>query len=82
MPNRELLSMNKLDEFAAWAKTQGYERETPKGQYEVMRLRRSGDPKPLLFYAKATTLAGNQPAQHATCQDDGLELVKRWLRER
>jgi hypothetical protein len=80
MANRELLALSKLDEFAAWAATQGFQREPTKGLYKVLRLRIPGQP-PLIFYTRSTTLAGGKP-QHATAQYDGAQLVRRWLRSR
>ena len=75
MARRNLLHVSKLDVFAAWAATQGYVREDPKGDYEVLRLRRAGKP-PVLFYRKLDAV------EHVTAQDDGETLVHRWLRQR
>lgn len=71
---RDLLHMNSLDAFAAWAATVGWRREDPKGKYEVLRLRHEGKP-PLLFYR-------HEGGDHATSIERGTRLVHRWLRER
>jgi hypothetical protein len=77
---RELLALSKIEEFAAWAETQGFNREKPRGYYEVLRLRITGQP-PLIFFTRLTTLSGGTP-QHATSQSEGTKLVHRWLRSR
>jgi hypothetical protein len=79
-PNRSLLALTKIEEFAAWAGTQGYRRETVKGEYEILRLRISGQ-SPLLFYRKDHSLSGGEP-KHATAQSDGTQLILRWLKSR
>jgi hypothetical protein len=76
MPNRYLLALSKLDEFAAWATTKGYQREKTKGRYEVLRLRKLGE-KPRLYFRR--DVGGHV---HATCQAGAVGLVRQWLRER
>jgi len=78
--SRALLALSKIDEFAAWAITQGYTRETPKGTYEVLRLRIKGQ-APLLYFKKAESASGGDP-QHATSYGEGTGLVKRWINNR
>ena len=51
MADRATLHLSKLDDFAAFAGTRGYEREPTKGAYEVLRLRK-GDAPPLLYYRR------------------------------
>ena len=80
MANRELLALSKIDEFAAWAETQGFTRVPTKGDYEVLRLQMDRQ-KPILFYTRLSTLSGGTPI-HATAQHDGAQLVRRWLRAR
>lgn len=80
MANRELLSLSKLNEFSEWAASKGYHQEACKGDYEVLRLRKDGNP-PVIFYTRLYTLAGGKP-QHATCKSDGERLVRQWIRER
>lgn len=78
--DRALLVLAKIEEFAAWAVSQGYRRETPKGTYEILRLRIQGQ-SPVLYFRKSATAGGGQPV-HATCYGEGTKLVQRWLRER
>lgn len=78
MSNRQLLALSKLDEFVAWAESQGFQREPIKGTFEALRLRISGRP-PLIFFARSTTAAG-EATQHATAQHEGTQLVHRFLR--
>ena len=80
MAQRDLLALSKIDEFAAWAKTQGFEREPIRGPYEVLRLRFEDSP-PLLYFTRTATLSGGKPV-HATAQHDGAQLVRRWIRSR
>ena len=80
MATRELLALSKIDEFASWAKFLGYDREPVHGMYEVLRLRLGMKP-PLIFFTRSTTLRGGVPI-HATCQENGVKLVRRWIRER
>lgn len=77
MANRQLLALSKIEEFAAWACTQGFQREPTKGVFEVLRLRASDQP-PILFFTRYRSLSGKEP-QHATAQEEGVKLVRRWL---
>ena len=80
MADRCLLALSKIDEFVAWAKTQGFECEPLRGPYEVLRLRFEGA-APLIYFTRAATLSGGEP-MHATAQNDGAQLVRMWLRDR
>ena len=80
MANRELLALSKLNEFAEWGASKGYRQEACKGDYEVLRLRKEGEP-PVIFFTRLFTLAGGKP-QHATAQSAGARLVRQWIRER
>jgi hypothetical protein len=80
---RALLHLNKLDDFAAWAATKGWEREPTKSHYEVLRLRKPGKTKrgkrkPIILYR-------HEGGDHATIGRDQApaeSLVKQWLSER
>ena len=75
---RALLHLSKIDDFAEWAATKGWVREPTKGIYEVLRLRKKGKPKPLIFHRRDS-------ARHATIgwdQSPGHSLVRQWLRDR
>lgn len=78
--SRSLLSLSKLEEFAAWAIADGFVREETKGIYEVLRLRwgqkiDGRKMQPYIFFKR-------DGAQHATTQAEGTQLVSRWLKER
>ena len=75
MAHRYLLALSKIDEFAAWAATQGYAREKTKGSFEVLRLRKGNEPPKIYF-----TRAGAK--EHASCQEASVGLVRKWIRER
>ncbi len=72
--SRCLLALDKIEEFAAWAEMEGFNREPIKGEYEVLRLR---FPKyqPYIFFKRAN-------AKYATSQSEGTQLVQRWIRSR
>ena len=71
---RDRLHLTKLDAFAAWALTQGYQRERSKGDYEVLRLRKDGE-MPLIFWM-------HYGGDHATTDARSERLVRQWFRER
>ena len=52
MRARSLLHKTQLEEFAEWLEQRGYTRETPKGDYEVLRMRHDDDRHPLLVYKR------------------------------
>lgn len=72
--------MDRLEDFAAWAIREGFKREEPKGDYEVLRLRWEKHP-PYLFFARNSSLSGGKLV-HVTCQGEATQIVKRWIRER
>lgn len=63
--------MTKIDEFAEFCAGKGYAREPTKGAYEILRLRKEGEP-PVTFYQRTGT-------DHATAQGKGLGLVSSYL---
>lgn len=77
MANRQLLALSKIEEFAAWACTQGFQREPTKGVFEVLRLRYPNC-RPILFFVRSRTVGGREPV-HATAQTERTKLVHRWL---
>lgn len=72
--SRCLLSLSKIDNFAAWAATHGWQREETKGAFEVLRLRKDG--KLAVYYKRLDA------KEHATVFGVGARLVRDWLRER
>ena len=78
--SRSLLALAKLEEFAAWAVTQGYRREPTKGDYEILRFRKKGE-APLLYFKREKGMMGGE-SQHATSYGYGTTLVQQWLNTR
>jgi hypothetical protein len=58
--SRNRLHTSKLEDFAAYCERIGWARETPKGEYEVLRMTRTGS-LPLIVHTKLATSAGNAP---------------------
>ena len=52
MANRHLLSVNKLEEFKNWLIANDWKIERTKGNYEVLRARKSTEKLPLIVYKK------------------------------
>lgn len=52
MANRHLLAVNKLDDFKSWLIQNNWQIEDVKGQYEVLRARKSTEHLPLIVYKK------------------------------
>ena len=53
MKDRNRLHLSKLDEFAAFCEADGWRREAPKGNFEVLRMRNPEWSGPLLVHARA-----------------------------
>lgn len=73
LTSRRHLHLSKLDDFAAWAATRGWERVPTKGRYEVLRLRQDGQDD--IVYFK------RENAEYATMVGKGSVLVYEWLEE-
>lgn len=52
MANRHLLAVNKLEEFKNWLIENDWKIERTKGNYEVLRARKSTEKLPLIVYKK------------------------------
>lgn len=52
MANRHLLAVNKLEEFKNWLIENNWKIEKTKGNYEVLRARKSTEKLPLIVYKK------------------------------
>lgn len=52
MANRHLLAINKLEDFKNWLIENDWQIEKPKGNYEVLRARKSTEKLPLIVYKK------------------------------
>jgi hypothetical protein len=81
MPNRALLAIDKIEDFAAWAASIGWTREDSR-QDEILRMRHLDVTHPFLAYRR------NLAKEHATIPLDPTgsrwreDLVRRWVRER
>lgn len=78
--SRSLLHENKIEEFAAWAIADGFDREPTKGVYEVLRLRwrekiDGRRMQPYIFFKR-------DRSSHVTSQAEGTQLITRWLRSK
>lgn len=76
--DRGLLTKDRLEEFATWAVARGYQREPVKGNYEVLRLRKKGDP-PITVWARGGETHPNP--HHVTVYGAGLKLAKKFIRD-
>lgn len=72
MRNRCKLHLTKVDEFADFVSSLGYQREPTKGYYEVLRIRKDNEPPVLFYNRKGMT-------DHATVYGKGLGLVEKYL---
>jgi len=78
MRDRGLLHNSRLDDFVTWAAGQDYAQEPPKGPYEVLRLKREGEP-PVIYHERSGWR--HQNPQHITAHGLGLKLVRRFIQE-
>lgn len=72
---RNLLHVNKVDDFALWMNTKGWCRKQTKGDYEVLRMTHTATSDPLIVYKKLN-------AEHCTVYGVHLHYVHKWLKER
>jgi len=72
---RNLLHINKLEEFKMWLQEHGWKECPVKGAYEVLRMRHPNEKPPLLIYTRVGK-------EHLTVYGKGIELVYMWLEDR
>lgn len=72
--DRCVLAISRIEDFAAWAVTNGATREKTKGENEVLRLKPPQGPV-LIWFSR-------WDAVHATSSTRESRLVRRWIRER
>lgn len=75
MRDRCLLHFNQIDNFAAYMARFGWSRETTKGDYEVLRLAKAGQP-PIVMYARATA------REHVTVERQHERHVRAFIQDR
>lgn len=74
MASRNLLAIDKLQEFKDWLVRQGFSIKPCKGQYEVLRWKGpKGRPLPIVFRQAASKV-------HLTCNHEAAQYVREWLR--
>lgn len=71
MAIRNLLHLNKLDDFREWMEYQGWEAVPTKGEFEILRLIKLNE-KPIILYQRFD-------CDHAVVQDKDYKLVKRFV---
>lgn len=69
--SRCCLHLSKVEEFKAWAIANGYNEEKPKGEYEILRLRKGTNP-PILIFKR---LRGD----HASTDRKSQKVVNEWM---
>lgn len=81
MADRSTLHVSKLDDFAAWAESQGFTREPTRGTWERLRLHHPKRRHPLIVYERIGSQGGGKLV-HLTVLDRDRDVVRRYLRER
>lgn len=69
--SRQMLHLSKLDEFAAFCESQGFQRDPPKDYYEVLRMTKPGS-EPLLVHKKLYA------KEHVTTWGVSQRMFYRW----
>jgi hypothetical protein len=77
--DRALLHIKKVDEFARWCEQQGWVREEPQGEFEVLRMRHSATRERLYIHGKSRTELGGA-LQHVTVWGASERLAREFIR--
>lgn len=72
--SRNRLHITKLEEFAEWLASQGWERQEPKGEWEVLRMHLHGE------YIIVHTR--KHATEHLTLHGNGELWFSHWMRRR
>ena len=75
MADRSRLHINKLEEFKEWLVKDGWEIGEPKGDWEVLRARKSGRQNPLIIYTKMNA------KEHLSVMDRDSGVIGAFLRD-
>ena len=78
MADRRTLHINKLEDFISWLIEDGWEIEEVRGDYEVLRARKSGRKHPLIVYTKLES----KEKPHLSLMDRDIGVVMAYLRDR
>ena len=76
MKNRMTVRHGMLDDLAAYLKQSGWKLEEPVGQYEVLRARRPGHPRPLLVHDRKERGCGY------SIDERDIKVYQGWKRNR
>ena len=76
MKNRMTVRHGMLDDLAAYLKQSGWKLEEPVGQYEVLRARRPGHPRPLLVHDRKERGCGY------SIDEPDIKVYQGWKRNR
>jgi len=77
MANRALLHRSKIEDFKNWLQEDGWQIESTKGIYEVVRATKEGR-RPLIVY----TRDDNKGKEHMTVQSRDEGIVRAYIRDR
>lgn len=70
--SRNALHINKLEDFARFCEDDQWLRESPKGEYEVLRMIKEGKAGPLLVYKSASN------PEHYTIEGHSFMMFMEW----
>lgn len=73
---RDLLHKTHLNAFRQWLEKRGYVNQTPKGDYEVLRMRHVDDQHPLLVYDRIDA------PEHYTTHGVAYRMATEFYRQR
>lgn len=76
MKNRTTVKHGMLDDLKEYLIQSGWTLEEPKGEYEVLRARKSGYPRPLLVHNRSTGGCGY------SVDERDMKIYKGWQKNR
>jgi hypothetical protein len=79
MRNRNLIHLNKIEDFKAWLQSKGWTLEPTKDCFEVIRARKDGEL--VIFYQRGGPKPMRQ-TEHLTAWGTGYQLSVQYIREK
>lgn len=76
MKNRTAVHHGLLTDLALFLKRSGWTLETPKGEYEVLRARKNGYPRPLLIHDRTSGGCGY------SIDERDMKVYRKWHQDR
>lgn len=76
MRTRNQLHVSKLTEFIEWCESQGWQQQTPKGEWEVAILTKKGFDRAIIH--KRVSNNSGKPLEHLTLHGNSQALFKKW----